>query len=58
MNDETILQISPSLFELKEMRNLPRGPIDELKAKILAEYRALSTDGEVNDLPVAREREK
>ena len=40
MNDDD-KKISPSLFDLKTVSNLPREPIEKLKAKILARYEEL-----------------
>jgi hypothetical protein len=41
MSDDTGIKISPSLFALKEIANLPREPIDKLKSQILERYNQL-----------------
>ena len=46
MNDNDN-KISPSLFALKKVSNLPREPIDALKAKILARYEELLAQASV-----------
>jgi hypothetical protein len=38
---DTRMRISPSLFALKEVRNLPRDPIDSLKSKIQKRFQEL-----------------
>lgn len=53
MNDSDI-KISPSLFAPKKVSNLPRQPIDELKAKILNRYQQLLARASVKAEPAAK----
>jgi hypothetical protein len=46
--NESDIKISPSLFAPKKVSNLPRKPIDDLKARILNRYKELLTTANVN----------
>ncbi|GEM_PF-4782750 len=50
MNDSDI-KISPSLFAPKRVANLPREPIEALKAKILTRYLERLERGSVQAIP-------
>jgi hypothetical protein len=53
MNDSDI-KISPSLFAPKKVSNLPREPIEALKAKILTRYQELLARESVKTVPVPK----
>ncbi len=53
MNDNDNM-ISPSLFALKKVSNLPREPIEELKAKILARYQELRAEEKLDNSAVSK----